>query len=96
MSPQEHRLKSSDRPLTSAYDCAMLDLDGVVYVGAAAVPGAPEFLGQIREAGVPLAFVTNNAARTPTEVAAHDEDARSGRYAGRDHGCGRLRRRHDV
>lgn len=64
-------LKESARPLVEAYDCAMLDLDGVVYVGPAAVPGAPELLRRVRDAGVTLAFVTNNAARTPAAVAAH-------------------------
>jgi len=69
LSPQEHRLKSSDRPLTSAYDCAMLDLDGVVYVGADAVAGAPDHLAEARRRGMTLAFVTNNAARRPGDVA---------------------------
>ena len=38
-------LGHSDAPLSSAYDLAMLDLDGVVYVGAHAVPGAPRAPG---------------------------------------------------
>jgi len=50
---------------------AMLDLDGVVYVGRSAVPRAPEALAEARNAGVRLAFITNNAARTPETVAAH-------------------------
>ena len=62
-------LKANDRPLVETYDCAMLDLDGVVYVGQAAVPGAPGLLQQVRASGVTLAFVTNNAARTPEAVA---------------------------
>lgn len=57
-------------PLALRYDAALLDLDGVVYVGAAAVPGAPEALARARAAGMRLAFVTNNAARTPHAVAA--------------------------
>jgi glycerol-1-phosphatase len=69
LNPQAHRLKSSDVPLTAAYDCAMLDLDGVVYVGAQAVDGVPERLAEARRGGMTLAFVTNNAARTSTEVA---------------------------
>ena len=63
-------LKSSSDPLSSAYDTAVLDLDGVVYVGADAVAGAPEALDRARAAGMHLAFVTNNASRTPAEVAA--------------------------
>jgi len=64
-------LGSSDTSLCDAYDLAMLDLDGVVYVGGDAVPGAPEHLAAVREAGMRLAFITNNAARPPGEVARH-------------------------
>ncbi len=64
-------LKSSDQPLDRAYDCAMLDLDGVVYVGRHAVDGVPDVLAKARRDGMTLAFVTNNAARTPASVAEH-------------------------
>lgn len=64
-------LHESRRPLVEEYDLAMLDLDGVVYVGDAAVPGAPGHLEAARAAGQHLAFVTNNASRTPADVAAH-------------------------
>ena len=57
--------------LATSFDVALLDLDGVVYVGAHAVPGAPEALAEARRAGMRLAFVTNNAARTPQSVAEH-------------------------
>lgn len=56
--------------LVEAYDAALLDLDGVVYLGPTAIPHAPETLAQARRAGMRLAFVTNNAARTPETVAA--------------------------
>lgn len=65
---------SSSRPLATSYDVAVLDLDGVVYIGADAVTGAPEGLEAAREAGMRLAFVTNNASRTPEHVAAHLTD----------------------
>ena len=58
-------------PLYAEHDVALLDLDGVVYVGPDAVPGVPHALGEVRGAGMRLGFVTNNAARTPDEVAAH-------------------------
>jgi HAD superfamily hydrolase (TIGR01450 family) len=61
----------SDRPPTAVYDVALLDLDGVVYVGPDAVPGVPAALDSARAAGMRLGFVTNNAARTPEEVARH-------------------------
>ncbi|GAW49327.1 MULTISPECIES: HAD-IIA family hydrolase [unclassified Nocardioides] len=64
-------LGSSDEALCRAYDLAMLDLDGVVYVGGAAVPGAPAHLASAREQGMRLAFITNNASRPPGVVAAH-------------------------
>ncbi|MGO4257476.1 HAD-IIA family hydrolase [Marmoricola sp. RAF53] len=58
-------------PLRAAYDVAVLDLDGVVYVGPAAVPGAVDALVGAEAAGMHLAFVTNNASRPPEDVAAH-------------------------
>ncbi len=64
-------LGSSDRPLSEVYDLAILDLDGVVYVGADAVPGAIESLDAARSGGTSLAYITNNASRTASEVAAH-------------------------
>ena len=64
-------LRSSEEPLVTAYDCAMLDLDGVVYVGPHAVDGVPELLAKARDQGMTLAFVTNNAARPPSSVAEH-------------------------
>jgi len=64
-------LRGTDRPLSQVYDVALLDLDGVVYVGPDAVPGAPEALARARSDGMRLAFVTNNAARPPSVVAAH-------------------------
>ena len=55
--------------LVEAYDLVMFDLDGVVYVGDDAVPGAPEHLARVRDRGVHVAFVTNNASRDPHAVA---------------------------
>ncbi|MHB1596910.1 MAG: HAD-IIA family hydrolase, partial [Streptosporangiaceae bacterium] len=49
---------------------ALLDLDGVVYKGQDAVPGAVAGLAAARRAGMRLAFVTNNASRTPSATAA--------------------------
>ena len=64
-------LASSAEALVERYDCAMLDLDGVVYVGGAAVPDVPQLLAAARARGMTLAYVTNNAARTPESVARH-------------------------
>ncbi|MET9378977.1 HAD-IIA family hydrolase [Streptomyces sp. NPDC002992] len=61
----------SVRALSEAYDTALLDLDGVVYAGGEAIPYAVEALGAARAGGMHLAYVTNNALRTPEAVAAH-------------------------
>ncbi|HET8616781.1 MAG TPA: HAD-IIA family hydrolase [Actinomycetales bacterium] len=60
-------------PLAIRYDAALLDLDGVVYSGDLAVPGAAEALGQVRRLGMARVFVTNNASRTPAAVVEHLE-----------------------
>lgn len=64
-------LTGSPEALNERYDAALVDLDGVVYVGSAAVPGAPEALAVARKADMRIAFVTNNASRPPEDVAAH-------------------------
>ncbi|MEU3356446.1 HAD hydrolase-like protein [Streptomyces sp. NPDC037389] len=65
------RPDGSERPLSAAYDTALLDLDGVVYAGGEAIAYAVESLGTARDGGMHLAYVTNNAARTPETVAGH-------------------------
>lgn len=61
----------SGRPLSEAYDTALLDLDGVVYAGGNAIAHAVDSLGAARSGGMRLAYVTNNALRTPDAVAGH-------------------------
>jgi glycerol-1-phosphatase len=63
-------LRGSADPLDTAYDVALLDLDGVVYLGGTAIPGAAQALRKAESAGMRLAYVTNNAFRTPAAVAA--------------------------
>jgi glycerol 3-phosphatase-2 len=67
-------LKPTAEALWDVYDVAMLDLDGVVYVGPEAVPGAPGHLAKAAAAGMRLAYVTNNASRPPDAVAQHLRD----------------------
>ncbi|MFL6090502.1 MAG: HAD-IIA family hydrolase [Aeromicrobium sp.] len=62
-------LHASTEPLIAKYDVAILDLDGVVYRGAHAIPHAVEAIRYARGAGVRVAYVTNNASRTAAEVA---------------------------
>lgn len=71
MRDNRYVLRPAERPLDETYDLAVLDLDGVVYVGRHAVVGAVEALVAARRAGMQLAFITNNASRTPTDVADH-------------------------
>lgn len=58
-----------DRALSEAYDTALLDLDGVVYAGGSVIAHAVESLTTARDRGMHLAYVTNNASRTPEAVA---------------------------
>jgi HAD superfamily hydrolase (TIGR01450 family) len=58
----------SDR-LCDIYDALLLDLDGTVYRGTEAIPGAAETIKTVRENRTVIRFVTNNASRSPHEVA---------------------------
>lgn len=62
-------LGSTTDTLSAVHDIAMLDLDGVVYRGPDAVPGAAEALAGARDRGLRLAYITNNASRTADQVA---------------------------
>lgn len=57
--------------LLSRYDAALLDLDGTVYHGSHAVPGAASTVRAAHESGVYVRFVTNNASKAPGQVAGH-------------------------
>ena len=45
----------------------LFDLDGVIYLGPVAVPGAAEGIAALHDRGIKIGFVTNNAARPPVE-----------------------------
>ena len=64
-------LQASSVPLVESYDVALLDLDGVVYVGRDAVPGAADVIAAAAEGGMRFGYVTNNAARSPRHVGDH-------------------------
>jgi glycerol 3-phosphatase-2 len=57
--------------LADKFDALLFDLDGVVYVGSAAVPHAAESIAAVRDRGVACVYVTNNASRSPADVAQH-------------------------
>lgn len=69
MTESSPALSGCDDPPARSFDVALLDLDGVVYVGDDAVPGAAPALEAATRAGMHLEFVTNNALRTPEQVA---------------------------
>ena len=56
--------------IADRYDAFLLDLDGVVWRGDSAVPGAAEALEALRERGKRVVFVTNNASRSARDYAA--------------------------
>jgi HAD superfamily hydrolase (TIGR01450 family) len=58
------------KTLAEDYDVLLFDLDGVVYIGGTAIPGAPQALQRAKQSGAHVAYVTNNASRTPAAVAA--------------------------
>lgn len=67
-------LRVTSSALAGDHDLVMLDLDGVVYRGPDAVPGAAEALRGVADRGVGLAYLTNNAARPAGVVAQHLRD----------------------
>jgi glycerol-1-phosphatase len=52
------------------YDAFLLDLDGVVYVGREAVPGAAAAIAELRRLGKQVLFITNDARHTRHQYAA--------------------------
>ncbi len=57
--------------LLSQHDVLLTDLDGTLYAGPVAVPGAVEAVRNAAQRGVRTAYITNNASRSPSDVAAH-------------------------
>lgn len=47
----------------SAADACIIDLDGTLYMGERAVPGAPAAVTALRVAGIPVCFATNTTRR---------------------------------
>jgi glycerol-1-phosphatase len=62
-------MRATSGPLLDDHDLLLVDLDGVLYLGDQPIEGAAATLGVVREHHVAVAFVTNNAARTPDAVA---------------------------
>ncbi|MDJ0924678.1 MAG: HAD-IIA family hydrolase [Acidimicrobiia bacterium] len=52
-----------------AIETVVCDIDGVVLLGATAIPGAGQALEKIRGAGLEVLFITNNSTKTRATVA---------------------------
>jgi glycerol 3-phosphatase-2 len=52
-------------PRVRSYDHVLLDLDGCVWVGEDALPGAVDAVAALREAGKSVLFLTNDVRRPP-------------------------------
>jgi NagD protein len=46
----------------------LIDMDGVIYKGNEPIPGAVEFINELRTKGYPFLFLTNNSQRTNRDV----------------------------
>jgi glycerol-1-phosphatase len=56
------------KTIAQEHDCLLIDLDGTVFRGARPTDGAVQSLSEVRSRKL---YVTNNASRSPDEVAAH-------------------------
>ncbi|HEY6731515.1 MAG TPA: HAD-IIA family hydrolase [Solirubrobacterales bacterium] len=56
-------------PLADRFDGLLIDLDGVVWIGREPVPGSPQALQALLEAGKRVVFVTNNPGKPPAAYA---------------------------
>ena len=59
------------QPVLAKYRGVICDLDGVVYRGPHAVPGAIPSLNSMIADQVPVVFATNNASRSPAVAETH-------------------------
>jgi len=46
----------------------LIDMDGVLYRGGELIPGAPQFVAELKERNIPFLFLTNNSQRTRRDV----------------------------
>jgi HAD superfamily hydrolase (TIGR01450 family) len=54
-------------PVLSVYEHVLLDLDGCLWIGDEACPGAVEAVGALREAGRSIRFLTNDVRHGPED-----------------------------
>ncbi|MDU7382817.1 MAG: HAD-IIA family hydrolase [Schaalia turicensis] len=63
------QLRAMSRPLVEEFDVALFDLDGTAWNGDEPIEHAADAVKEAREAGMKTVFVTNNAMRSPRQVA---------------------------
>jgi glycerol 3-phosphatase-2 len=57
--------------LRERHDALLFDLDGTLFRGGTALPGAPEALAASARAGCRIGYLTNNGSRNAAQVAEH-------------------------
>jgi len=57
--------------LREQHDLLLFDLDGTLYRGGTALPGATDELADAARAGCRIGYLTNNGSRSPSQVVAH-------------------------
>ena len=63
------QLRAMSTPLVEEFDVALFDLDGTAWNGDEPIEHAADAVKEAREAGMKTVFVTNNAMRSPRQVA---------------------------
>ena len=71
-------LRGCETALAEEFDCALLDLDGTAWSGDERIEHAAASVIEARTMGMTSAFVTNNAMRTPQQVADMAEELEEG------------------
>ena len=61
-------MNTHDRALNPCIRAIVLDMDGTVWLGDQAVPGAADTVAIIKARGIPLVFLTNISAHTRAEL----------------------------
>lgn len=55
--------------LNQSYRGYLIDLDGTIYLGKAAIPAGKRFVERLQNQAMPFLFVTNNTTKSPQAVA---------------------------
>ena len=59
---------STSTSLSKKAKTYLMDMDGVLVRGTQLIPGADEFIGRLRAAGIPFSVLTNNSLYTPRDL----------------------------